>query len=226
MEEQKPLFVYDCDNTLQSTMAVVWGKLKLQQLTTLSKEEFVQQNSDELNSSKAMLPGMADMVRYTATKGNNILISDGNPGQEDGCKELRHDLKNYFQNWSYKGEEVEWGRTPNLMPKEHLEVSKELYKTFVPSQIFVIGDSVEDYDLALSLAYCIKKYARLVKTPHIKPAVVFFKIGPSGETVLNAKVPVVTAPSGAALQQAIAAYLEPDQKQTQRKKVIPSQHGL
>ena len=112
------------------------------------------------------------------------------------------------------------------MPKEHLEVSKGLYRAFLPSRVFVIGDGMEDYDLALSFAYCMKKYARLIKTPPIEPAVVFFKIGPPEETVLNAKVPVITAPSGSALQQAIAAYLEPDQKQNHITKDISPQHGL
>ncbi|MBR6412604.1 MAG: hypothetical protein IKS41_05545 [Alphaproteobacteria bacterium] len=91
METRKPLFIYDCDGTLQAPTMFTWALTKKLGLTNLSFQEYKLQKKANQN---AMLPGMADLVRYTATLGNNVLLSGGNI-QADGCPEL-YDLKPYF----------------------------------------------------------------------------------------------------------------------------------
>ena len=43
MEQQKPLFIYDCDGTLQSPAMFSWALTKKLGLTNLSFQEYKQQ---------------------------------------------------------------------------------------------------------------------------------------------------------------------------------------
>lgn len=96
-----------------------------------------------------MLSGMADVVRYTVTLGNNVLLSGGN-SETEGCKEL-HDLRGYFQNWQYDGKDVPWGRTPGNVFKDNPIIADALQKAFSPSQSVVIGDCIEEFILAVNM---------------------------------------------------------------------------
>ena len=62
MKKKEILFVYDCDGTLQSLPSVVWILAKKSNLTNLSCKEFKEKQPEQY----AMIPGMADLIKYTA----------------------------------------------------------------------------------------------------------------------------------------------------------------
>ena len=146
MEQKKPLFIYDCDGTLQAPVMFAWAISKKLALTKLSLQEYKQQTKANQN---AMLPGMADLVKYTATLGNNVLLSGGNI-ERDGCPEL-HDLKPYFKDWQFGGQDLSWGKVPEGVFKDNPIVSDALQKAFNPSQIVLIGDCLEEFLLAVNM---------------------------------------------------------------------------
>ena len=196
MTKRKPLFIYDCDGTLQTLLTYAWALTKKEEKTNISREEFKAQNFGE---DVAMLPGMEDLVHYTETIGNNVLLSEGNP--QEGCTKLRA-LKKYFQNWKFKGQDVPWGRVPENLSKVARDVAKELFDNFKPDQIIVIGDSMDEYVLALHMAYFGRMFA---KKHHQEPPkiVALLKRGKRDEAVLNSDVPLIAAESGAQMQQII-----------------------
>ena len=149
---QKPLFIYDCDGTLQAPIMFTWALTKKLGLTNLSFADYKAQKQEQNQQNvirTAMLPGMADLVKYTATLGNNVLLSGGNP-EQDGCKEL-FDLKNYFQNWQVDGKIVPWGRVPWGVFKDNPIIADALQTAFSPSQVVVIGDCIEEFVLAVNM---------------------------------------------------------------------------
>lgn len=203
MKKQKPLFVYDCDGTLQAPTAFVWGIIKKTTKKELSLLDFKAQHP----GPKAMLPGMADLVRYTSTIGHNVLLSGGNP-KLDGCPELLS-LKNYFQDWSFEGKIVPWGNAPNNLLKSSHLVTHALLTTFLPSQVIVLGDSVDDYILAYHFANP-RKTGNPIEDQEIQaaiPPVIFLRRAPSEESAPNGLPPCFSAESGAQMQHLIDKFL-------------------
>ena len=196
MEQQKPLFVYDCDGTLQSPAMFSWALTKKLGLTNLSFQEYKEQTKANQNS---MLPGMADVVKYTATLGNNVLLSGGNIAA-DGCHEL-HDLKPYFQDWQFKGEDVPWGKVPGNVFKDNPIVADALQKAFNPSQVVVVGDCLEEFLLAVNMK-----------------AIAFIKRGASvEEEKLVGGVPHMYAfETGMEIKKKLQELFEPQQKMDYR----------
>lgn len=208
MESRKPLFVYDCDGTLQGPTAFAYGLAKKFNQTNLSCAEFKKQYPGE----KVLLPGMADLVRYTAILGNNVLISGGSPDKE-GCSGLL-ELKNYFQNWQFNGKDVPWGHTPNNLIKASPVIAKTLLQTFHPSWIMVIGDSdVDDYAMGLYLSIFASKMPQSDKS-HAPVEVLFMKRGMKDEECcIDAAVPLVAFESGLQMKQFVEEFVSDRQKQ-------------
>ena len=192
MDKQKPLFIYDCDGTIQAPARFAWALTKSLGLTNLPFQEYKEQKQANQN---AMLPGMADVVRYTATLGNNVLLSGGNP-ETEGCKEL-HDLKSYFQNWQFEGKDVPWGRVPGNVFKDNPIIADALHKAFSPSQVVVLGDCIEEFMLAVNMK-----------------ANTFIKRGDSvGEEKLIGGVPNLYAlETGMEIKKKLQELFEPKQK--------------
>ena len=207
MENRKPLFIYDCEGTLQAPAAFVYGLTKKCKQTNLSLPEFRAQNPEPM----ALLPGMADLVRYTATFGNNVLLSDGRPDL-DGCQGL-FALKDCFKNWQFEGKDAPWGRCPNNMIKACPTVAKALLQTFHPSWILVVGDSVDDYMLAEYLAF----YASQMPKADINYAltdILFLKRGMKEEdSCIDTVVPLVAFDSGIQMKQFVEEFVVSRQKQ-------------
>ncbi len=147
MKKNAPLFVYDCDGTLELPIffAYAYEKQKNKDFDmTLSKFK-----ETHPNEKKLMITGMSDLVRYTATLGNNVLLSGGNP-EHESSNELKSLFPN-FQNWQHNNQDVPFGREPNGLLKSDIEVAKSLIQYFKPSKIIVIGDSISEYELAKNL---------------------------------------------------------------------------
>ena len=142
MSDKKPLIIYDCDGTLEFPLMFAYGCAK-QADKSLTFVDFKKAHAGDI---KAMVPGMADLVRYTAGIGNNVLLSGGAP-MEEGSKELKG-LFGCFKNWSFRGTEVPFGREPPKVTKDDPRVAEDLIKAFNPSVIVVIGDSEAEIRLA------------------------------------------------------------------------------
>ena len=210
MAKQKPLFIYDCDGTLQTLVARAWAMAKKENKTDLSLAEFRAQHPGET----AMLPGMANVVRYTDSLGDNVLVSDGNPGEE-GCPELQElRVENRFKGWKYKGREVKWGQSPDHMSKVERSVAEELLKNFLPSKIVVIGDTLDDYILALHIAHFVNSIELPDKTFQRPQVIAFIKRGVPTESCENAQVPVFAVDSGQEMQQLIQNLIEEPNSKT------------
>lgn len=128
-----------------------------------------------------------------------MLVSDGDPLEH--CSNLRA-LQEYFQQWKFNGKDVIWGSSPEHLSKVSRVVAKGLVDYFRPSQIIVIGDSLDDYVLALHLSYFAKLSAK--KNHHPAPSVItLLRKGPQHESALNCEVPLITAETSAQMKQII-----------------------
>ena len=196
MRNSKPLFIYDRDGTLQSLLSYAWALTRKEEMSDIFHKDFIEQN---FNEATALLPGMIDLVRFTASLGYNVLVSDGDPLGH--CSNLRA-LQEYFQQWKFKGKDVIWGSSPEHLSKVSRVVAKGLVDYFRPSQIIVIGDSLDDYVLALHLSYFAKLSAK--KNNHPAPSVItLLRKGPQHESALNCEVPLITAETSAQMKQII-----------------------
>lgn len=98
-----------------------------------------------------MIPGMEELVRWTAKDGVNVLISGGDP-EHDGCPELtKLKEEGLFTNWKCEGKDVPWGKEPIGYLKDDPKVAEALLKHFNPKLVIVIGDSASEYILALRM---------------------------------------------------------------------------
>lgn len=196
MRNSKPLFIYDRDGTLQSLLSYAWALTRKEEMSDISLKDFKEQN---FNEATALLPGMMDLVRFTASLGYNVLVSDGAP--LENCSNLRA-LQEYFQQWKFNGKDVIWGSSPEHLSKVSRVVAKGLVDYFRPSQIIVIGDSLDDYVLALHLSYFAKLSAK--ENNHPAPSVItLLRKGPQHESALNCEVPLITAETSAQMKQII-----------------------
>ena len=144
MDERKVLFVYDCDGTLIAPTVFVWALAKKEGKTTESLGEFKKKHG-----KKAMIPGMEELVRWTAKDGVNVLISGGDP-EHDGCPELtKLKEEGLFADWKCDGQDVPWGKEPIGLLKDDPKVAEGLLKHFNPKLVIVIGDSASEYIMAL-----------------------------------------------------------------------------
>ena len=146
MDERKVLFVYDCDGTIIGPSVFVWALAKKEGQTTETLSEFKKKHA-----KKAMIPGMEELIRWTAKEGINVLISGGDP-EHDGCPELtKLKEEGLFTDWKCDGKDVPWGKEPVGYLKDDPKVAEELLKYFNPKLVVVIGDSASEYILALRL---------------------------------------------------------------------------
>ena len=146
MDERKVLFVYDCDGTIIGPSVFVWALAKKEGKTTETLSEFKKKHS-----KKAMIPGMEELIRWTAKDGINVLISGGDP-EHDGCPELtKLKEEGLFTDWKCDGKDVPWGKEPVGYLKDDPKVAEGLLKYFNPQLVVVIGDSASEYILALRM---------------------------------------------------------------------------
>ena len=144
MENQKPLFIYDCDGTIIGPSVFVWALAKKEGKTTETLGEFKKKHG-----KKAMIPGMEELIRWTAKDGVNVLLSGGDP-EHDGCSELtKLKEEGLFTNWKCEGKDVPWGKEPIGYLKDDTKIAEALLKHFNPRLVIVIGDSASEYILAL-----------------------------------------------------------------------------
>lgn len=202
MKERKPLFIYDCDGTLQGPPAFVYGAYKAAKLTNLSLQEFKAQCPEKM----ALYPGMDELVRFTFTKGHNVLISEGWP-DEEACKGLK-DLRPFFQDWKFNGEDVIWGRTPGRYIKASKEIAEGVLDFFDPSVAFIIADSVDDLHFGQILSFCLKERYRKNQIEAPVPVVAFMRQGISSESCLNSEVPVISVQTGGQMKSIIEGWIK------------------
>ena len=146
MDERKVLFVYDCDGTIIGPSVFVWALAKKEGQTTETLSEFKKKHT-----KKAMIPGMEELIKWTAKEGINVLISGGDP-EHDGCPELtKLKEEGLFTDWKCDGKDVPWGKEPVGYLKDDPKVAEELLKYFNPKLVVVIGDSASEYILALRM---------------------------------------------------------------------------
>ena len=144
MDDRKVLFVYDCDGTIIAPTVFVWALAKKEGKTTETLGEFKKKHAQ-----KAMIPGMEELIRWTAKDGVNVLLSGGNP-EYDGCPELtKLKEEGLFADWKCDGKDVPWGKEPVGYSKDDPKVAEGLLKYFNPKLVIVIGDSASEYILAL-----------------------------------------------------------------------------
>ena len=144
MDERKVLFIYDCDGTIIAPTVFVWALAKKEGKTTETLSEFKKKHA-----KKAVIPGMEELIRWTAKEGVNVLISGGDP-EHDGCPELtKLKEEGLFTDWKCDGKDVPWGKEPVGYLKDDPKVAEELLKYFNPKLVVVIGDSASEYVLAL-----------------------------------------------------------------------------
>ena len=148
-QQRKPLFILDCDGTLDAFSGIfVYGLMKQLHLTDMSLTEF----KKEYGIGKVMFPGMANLVKYMAEQGNVVLLSGGDPVNE-GSAELKSLIKEgCFQNWKFNGADVPLGKEPEGVHKSNPLVARALLKEFDPSYVVVIGDSEDECKLAENIA--------------------------------------------------------------------------
>ncbi len=200
MAQQSLLFIYDMAGTVQGPLAVAWAHAKKEQ-PDLTLTQFKAQQKGH----HALFPGMADLIRYTETKGVNILFSEGNP-ETEGCPELKG-LFGHFQRWKYAGKEVPLGKIPDNLAKVDPTVATMVRKAFSPQLAFVIGDAVGDYIFAYHLAHPKKEATEFCMTH--EPRVVFILRGRNWgeENVRDSNPPVFFAESGKQIQNIIQEVL-------------------
>ena len=146
MDDRKVLFVYDCDGTIIAPSVFVWALAKKEGKATESLGEFKKKHP-----KKAMIPGMEELIRWTARDGVNVLLSGGDP-ENDECPELtRLKEEGLFANWRCDGKDVPWGKEPVGYLKDDPKVAEALLKHFNPKLVIVIGDSTNEYILALRM---------------------------------------------------------------------------
>ena len=142
MDDRKVLFVYDCDGTIIAPTVFVWALSQKEGKTTESLGEFKKKHPQ-----KAMIPGMEELIRWTANDGVNVLLSSGDP-EHDGCPELtKLKEEGLFADWKCDGKDVPWGREPVGYSKDDPKVAEELLNYFKPKLVIVIGDN--EYPLAI-----------------------------------------------------------------------------
>ena len=144
MQEKTGLIVSDCDGTLEALRMMVFAYLKKQD-PSLTPSKFLSQHAEQ----NALLPGMDALIEYTATLGNNVLLSGGDP-ENNACKEVKN-LFPYFKNWKFDGKDVPFGQIPEKCVKETPELAAGLKKAFNPSLIIVIGNEECDAVLAKNI---------------------------------------------------------------------------
>lgn len=144
MQEKTGLIISDCDGTLQALRMMVFAYLKKQD-PSLTLSQFLSQHSEQ----NALLPGMDSLVEYTATLGNNVLLSGGDP-ENDACEGVKN-LFSYFKNWKFEGKDVPFGQIPEKCAKETPELAAGLKEAFDPSLIIVIGNEECDAELAKNI---------------------------------------------------------------------------
>jgi len=203
MKKNVPLIIWDCDGTIQTMSAFAYASHKRSD-PGLSRDAFKAQNPGEI----AMLPGMAEMIDYTDSKGyNNVLISEGDPSA-GGCAQLLA-RKDRFKNWKFQGETVEWGCVPKQVDKVNIKLTNELVAEFEPSKVIVIGDSLREYAEALNCLVSMKQKFG----PQAGSSVVFIKMGPPDETaedVDDSHPPVYFVKSGMEMKPIIDKFLGSD----------------
>ena len=146
MDERKVLFVYDCDGTIIGPSVFVWALAKKEGKTTETLGEFKKKHG-----KKAMIPGMEELIRWTAKDGVNVLLSGGDP-EHDGCPELtKLKEEGLFANWKCEGKDVPWGKEPVGHLKDDPKTAEASLKHFNPKLVIVIGDSASEYILALRM---------------------------------------------------------------------------
>ena len=200
MEQRRPLVIYDAEGTIYGPVAYARARCRQEGTTHLSLEEFKKQNP----GGKAMLPGMLDLMEYTAIFSNNVLVSEGDP-LNAGCKQLVEN-RHLFQNWRFDEDHVEWGRVPNNLSKAHRSVVRELLKTFEPNQVAVIGDSTSDYIMAFHFFVLMQQEFHIPSSP---PPVLFFKMLSADEGVSDApdgKPPVFFVRSGMQIKEKLDEF--------------------
>ena len=203
MNRQSVLFIYDMAGTVQGPLAVAWAHAKKEQ-PDLTLAQFKAQQKGKY----ALFPGMADLIRYTWTKGVNILFSEGNP-ENEGCPELKG-LFGYFQRWQYAGKEVPLGKIPDNLAKVDPAVATIVRETFSPQLVVVIGDSVGDYIFAYHLAHPKPNLTHGTQTPQVLPKVIFIQMGRQWgeENVRDSNPPVFFAESGQQMKHVIQEFLD------------------
>ena len=78
-------------------------------------------------------------------------LSGGDP-ENEGCPELtKLKEEGLFANWKCEGKDVPWGKEPVGHSKDSPTVAEELLKYFNPKLVGVIGDSTDEYILALRM---------------------------------------------------------------------------
>lgn len=146
MDKGKVLFVYDCDGTIIGPSMFVWALARKEGKMVEPLNEFKKKHP-----RKAMIPGMEELVRWTAKDGINVLLSGGDP-ENNGCPELtKLKEEGLFTDWKCDGVDVPWGREPIGYSKDGPKVAEELLKYFNPKLVIVIGDSSSEYILALRM---------------------------------------------------------------------------
>ena len=147
MKKNAPLFVFDCDGTLELPVVFAYAQEKQKNKDmTMTLAEFKAAHPDE---KKLMISGMADFIKYASEIGNVVLLSGGDPVAE-GSKELKS-LFPLFQKWEIEGKEVPFGREPTGLLKNTPEVAQGLRDYFNPSKVVVIGDSTAECELAKNI---------------------------------------------------------------------------
>ena len=198
MNQRSLLCIYDMAGTVQGPVSVAWAYAKKEQPNlTLSAFKAQQQGQH------ALFPGMSELIRYTATQGTNLLLSDGNP-ETEGCPDLIA-LSPCFQPWHVDGKQVPFGKVPNNLMKVDPTVAKLLLESFSPEFVVVIGDSLDDYILAHHLA----RYMKMKQPRRVVSPVLFINRGRdfAEENVRDGTPPVFFAESGQQIQGIIQEFV-------------------
>ena len=144
---KRPLFIYDWYGTVE---APLWSAYMVEQcqekrIASANGHEYhpsqtmAEFKSQHQNQKTTLISGMAELIRFTDSIGNNILLSDGSH-LDDACSELLA-LACHFKQWTFDGKLIKFGCKPETKSKSDPEVAEALIKQFNPSKVFVIGDS-------------------------------------------------------------------------------------
>ena len=147
LETQKPLFIYDWYGTVEAPWWTVFLIEQYHERCTAKAEgrkyhptkTIAEFKKDHNNQNTLLIPGMEEVIRFTDSIGNNILLSDGNH-LDEACPELLA-LAGCFKSWMFDGKTIEFGYKPETKSKTDPKVADSLIKQFEPDKIFVIGDS-------------------------------------------------------------------------------------
>ena len=144
---KKPLFIYDWYGTVEAPWWTVF-MIEQHQERHIAKTEgrkyhptktIAEFKKDHNNQNTLLIPGMEEVIRFTGSIGNNVLLSDGNH-LDEACPELLA-LAGCFKSWMFDGKTIEFGYKPETKSKTDPKVAEALIKQFNPDKIFVIGDS-------------------------------------------------------------------------------------